>query len=100
MSRPAPSLTVGNGALGLLATAIPGRADAALSVDIAGSYQLARSGMVMTIGDCGDGRLCARVAALGRLNATRQPNGSLCVSARVGPPFLMRIYSRLEMWEP
>jgi hypothetical protein len=54
MSRPAPSLTVGIGALGLLATAIPGRADAALSVDIAGSYRLARSGMVMTIGDAMD----------------------------------------------
>jgi Uncharacterized protein conserved in bacteria (DUF2147) len=148
MSRPAPSLTVGNGALGLLATAIPGRADAALSVDIAGAYRLARSGMVMLIGDCGDGRLCARVAALGKLaatdafnpipanrsrpvcglvvmtgltgdnegwlasfydpqvggdytlNATRQPNGSLCVSAHTGPPFLMRTYSRLELWEP
>jgi hypothetical protein len=104
--------------------------------------------MVMTIGDCGDGRLCARVAALGKLaatdafnpipanrsrpvcglvvmtgltgdnegrlgsfydpqvggdytlNATRQPNGSLCVSAHTGPPFLMRTYSRLEVWEP
>ena len=26
--------------------------------------------MVMTIGDCGDGRLCGRVAALGKLAAT------------------------------
>jgi hypothetical protein len=28
------------------------------------------------------------------VNATRQPNGSLCVSAHTGPPFLMRTYSR------
>jgi hypothetical protein len=147
-SRPAPSLTLGIGALALLAAAIPGRADAALSVDIAGSYRLACSGMVMTIGDCGDGRQCARVAALGKraatdafnpipanrsrpvcglmvmtgltgddeaglaasttrtsaaittLNATRQPTGSLCLSAHTGPPFLTRTYSRLEVWEP
>jgi hypothetical protein len=37
---------------------------------MAGSHRLARSGMVMTIGDCGDGRLCARVTALGKPAAT------------------------------
>ena len=33
------------------------------------------------------------------VNATRQPNGSLCVRAHTGPPFPMRTHSRLEVWE-
>jgi uncharacterized protein (DUF2147 family) len=57
----------------LLVLGIP-TAAAPPAADIAGHYRIARSGMVVAVADCGDGRWCARIAALGRLAATDARN--------------------------
>jgi uncharacterized protein (DUF2147 family) len=41
---------------------------------IAGHYRIGHGGMVIAVVDCGDGRLCGRIAALGRLAATDAHN--------------------------
>ena len=50
--------------------------------DIAGQYRAVRSGMVVTIGGCDNGRLCGRIVALGNLPPTDANNPAPSLQAR------------------
>jgi uncharacterized protein (DUF2147 family) len=76
---------------------LPAAAPAAPSgPDITGQYRAVRSGMVVTIGACGGGRMCGRIVALGDLPPTDTNNPAPALQAR--PLCGATVLDRLE-WQ-